>query len=103
MAMYASARSSSRPAQWPDLIVLDLNTPRMSGWELLAELKADGGLKIIPVVVLTTSAAPQDVTRAYQHHANAYVTKPVNLADFERAVRSIDEFFLNIAAPVPRA
>jgi CheY-like chemotaxis protein len=87
----------------PDLIVLDLNTPRMNGWELLAELKADDRLKVIPVVVLTTSAAQQDVTRAYQRHANAYVTKPVNLADFERAVRSIDEFFLNIASPVPRA
>lgn len=87
----------------PDLIVLDLNTPRMNGWELLAELKTDDKLKVIPVVVLTTSAAPQDVTLAYQRHANAYVTKPVNLADFERAVRSIDEFFLSIASPVPRA
>ncbi|HZP51363.1 response regulator [Actinocrinis sp.] len=87
----------------PDLIVLDLNTPRMNGWELLSELKADERLKVIPVVVLTTSAAPQDVTNAYQRHANAYVTKPANLADFEHAVRSIDEFFLNIASPVPRS
>jgi CheY-like chemotaxis protein len=94
-------RAPDRPR--PDLIVLDLNMPRMNGWELLSVLKADDQLKVIPVVVLTTSAAPQDVTGAYQRHANAYVTKPVNLTDFERAVRSIDEFFLSIASPVPRA
>jgi CheY-like chemotaxis protein len=86
----------------PDLIVLDLNMPRMNGRELLSVLKGDDELKAIPVVVLTTSAAPQDVADAYQRHANAYVTKPVNLADFERAVRSIDEFFLGVALPVPR-
>jgi CheY-like chemotaxis protein len=86
----------------PDLIMLDLNMPRMNGWELLAALKSDELLKVIPVVVLTTSAAPQDVAGAYQRHANAYVTKPVNLEDFERVVRSIDKFFLDTATPLPR-
>ena len=79
----------------PDLIVVDLNMPRMNGRELLAVLKGDDELKAIPVVVLTTSDAPADVRAAYQRHANAYITKPVNLDDFVRAVRSIDAFFLD--------
>lgn len=86
----------------PDLIVLDLNMPRMNGRELLAILKDDSELRAIPVVVLTTSAAPDDVADAYSRHANAYVTKPVNLEDFEAAVRSIDAFYLDTAAKLPR-
>ena len=81
----------------PDLIVLDLNMPRMNGHELLGVLKDDDALKVIPVVVLTTSAAPEDVTGAYRRHTNAYITKPVNLDDFVRAVQSIDAFFLETA------
>ncbi|GAA5019325.1 response regulator [Kitasatospora paranensis] len=81
----------------PDLIVLDLNMPRMSGTELLSVLKNDEDLKTIPVVVLTTSAAPDDVSSAYRRHANAYVTKPVNLDDFTRAVRSIESFYRETA------
>jgi len=83
----------------PDLIVLDLNMPRMNGRELLAVLKNDAELKVIPVVVLTTSGAPGDVTGAYQQHTNAYITKPVNLDDFIHAVQSIDAFFLDTATP----
>lgn len=79
----------------PELIVLDLNMPRMNGRELLAILKDDADLAPIPVVVLTTSGAPDDIEGAYQGHANAYVTKPVNLDDFITAVQSIDAFFLN--------
>jgi CheY-like chemotaxis protein len=79
----------------PDLIVLDLNMPRMNGRELLAVLKGDPVLSCVPVVVLTTSAAPDDVAGAYREHANAYVTKPVNLDDFIKAVQSIDAFFLD--------
>ncbi|MEJ8639325.1 MULTISPECIES: response regulator [Streptomyces] len=86
----------------PDLIVLDLNMPRMNGRELLAIIKEDQALRTIPVVVLTTSAAPDDVTGAYQSHANAYVTKPVNLDDFNRAVQSIDAFYLDTATKLPR-
>lgn len=81
----------------PDLIVLDLNMPRMNGRELLAVLKEDAALCTIPIVVLTTSATPADVSAAYQRHANAYVTKPVNLDDFLQSVRSIDQFFLETA------
>ena len=88
-------RDPERPR--PDLIVLDLNMPRMNGRELLAALKGDPALATVPAVVLTTSAAPDDVTCAYEEHANAYVTKPVNLDDFIRAVQSIDTFFLDTA------
>jgi len=86
----------------PDLILLDLNMPRMNGREFLAVVKEDAALRTIPVVVLTTSAAPDDVTGAYQHHANAYVTKPVNLEEFEAAVRSIDAFYLDVAVKPPK-
>ncbi|MEU6120819.1 response regulator [Streptomyces sp. NPDC047123] len=82
----------------PDLIVLDLNMPRMNGRDLLKVLKNDENLHTIPVVVLTTSTAPDDVTGAYSSHANAYVTKPVNLDEFEQAVQSIDAFYLDTAA-----
>ncbi|MFD6291100.1 response regulator [Streptomyces sp. NPDC060205] len=81
----------------PDLIVLDLNMPRMNGRDLLKVLKSDDDLQTIPVVVLTTSTAPDDVTGAYSSHANAYVTKPVNLDEFEQAVQSIDAFYLDTA------
>ncbi|MER7931561.1 response regulator [Streptomyces sp. NPDC048409] len=87
----------------PDLIVLDLNMPRMNGRELLAVIKEDEDLRTIPVVVLTTSSAPEDVTGAYRKHANAYVTKPVNLDDFERAVQSIDMFYLETVTQLPRS
>ncbi|MFF1872450.1 response regulator [Streptomyces sp. CB03911] len=89
-------------ARYPDLIILDLNMPRMNGRELLEVLKADEQLKLIPIVVLTTSAAPEDVSGAYHRHANAYVTKPVNLDDFTRAVQSIDNFYLETAAVLAR-
>jgi CheY-like chemotaxis protein len=86
----------------PDLIVLDLNMPRMNGREFLAVVKEDPDLRTIPVVVLTTSTAPDDVSGAYRQYANAYVTKPVNLEEFEAAVRSIDRFYLDIAAKPPK-
>jgi len=85
----------------PDLIVMDLNMPRMNGHELLAILKDDLDLRTIPVVVLTTSGAPEDVVGAYKRHANAYITKPVNLDGFVHAVHSIDAFFLDTATKVP--
>jgi CheY-like chemotaxis protein len=85
----------------PDLIVLDLNMPRMNGAEVLEVLKGDEDLKSIPVVVLTTSSAPEDIRSAYELHANAFVTKPVSLDDFVRTVRTIDAFFLETAAVLP--
>jgi chemotaxis family two-component system response regulator Rcp1 len=80
----------------PDLILLDLNLPRKDGREVLAEVKADPDLKRIPVVVLTTSRAEEDVVRAYDLHANCYVTKPVDLEQFMKIVALIDEFWVNV-------
>jgi len=78
----------------PDLIMLDLNLPRKDGREVLAEIKSDDDLKMIPVVVLTTSRAEQDVLQAYKHHANCYITKPVDFGQFINVVRSIESFWL---------
>ncbi|HEY8546824.1 MAG TPA: response regulator [Acidimicrobiales bacterium] len=80
----------------PDLVLLDLNLPRRDGREVLAEVKSDEGLRRIPVVVLTTSQAEEDVLRSYDLHANAYVTKPVDFDRFVDVVRSIDEFYFTI-------
>jgi CheY-like chemotaxis protein len=83
-------------APTPDLILLDLNLPRMDGREVLATIKSDDELKSIPVVVLTTSEAEEDVLRSYRLHANAYVTKPVDFERFLEVVRQIDEFFVTV-------
>jgi CheY-like chemotaxis protein len=80
----------------PDLILLDLNLPRRDGREVLAEVKADESLQHIPVIVLTTSRADEDVLRSYQLHANAYVTKPVDFDGFIEAIRQIDHFFVSV-------
>ena len=80
----------------PDLILLDLNLPRMDGRQVLSEIKADPQLKTIPVVVLTTSRAEQDVLHSYQLQANCYITKPVDLEQFITVVRSIEDFWLTI-------
>jgi CheY-like chemotaxis protein len=86
----------------PDLILLDLNMPRMGGRETLAEIKTDDELKAIPVVVLTTSSALTDIEDSYRHRANAYVTKPMDLDEFEAAVREINRFYRDTAV-LPRA
>lgn len=83
-------------APTPDLILLDLNLPRMSGLEVLHELKEDETLRTIPVVVLTTSEAEEDIVRSYALHANAYVTKPVDFERFIEVVRQIDDFFVSV-------
>lgn len=80
----------------PDLVLLDLNLPRMDGREVLAAMKSDESLRSIPVVVLTTSEAEEDVLRSYALHANAYVTKPVDFARFIDVVRQIDDFFVSV-------
>ena len=80
----------------PDLILLDLNLPRRDGREVLAEIKNDDNLKTIPVVVLTTSSAEQDILRSYNLHANCYITKPVDLEQFVHVIKSIDEFWLTV-------
>ena len=88
-------------APTPDLVLLDLNLPRMDGREVLAEIKADDALRRIPVVVLTTSEAEEDVLRSYNLHANAYVTKPVDFEQFVNVVRQVDEFFLTVVRLPP--
>ncbi len=80
----------------PDLVLLDLNLPRKDGREVLAEIKSDSALRSIPVVVLTTSKAEEDILRSYDLHANAYVTKPVDFNRFIEVVRQIDEFFVTV-------
>ncbi|HST40287.1 MAG TPA: response regulator [Conexibacter sp.] len=80
----------------PDLVLLDLNLPKMDGREVLKEIKGDDQLSTIPVVVLTTSQAEEDVLRSYRLHANAYVTKPVDFDRFIEVVRQIDEFFVTV-------
>jgi CheY-like chemotaxis protein len=85
----------------PGLILLDLNLPRVDGLEVLAEIKADPVLKVIPVVILTTSQAQQDVLRSYALHANAYVSKPVDFEGFMEAIRQIDNFFVTLVKLAP--
>lgn len=80
----------------PDLILMDLNLPRKSGHEVLAEIKADPDLRRIPVVILTTSDAEEDILRSYDLYANAFVTKPVDFDCFLQVIRQIDEFFITV-------
>jgi CheY-like chemotaxis protein len=85
----------------PDLILLDLNLPRKDGREVLVEVKQDADLKRIPVVILTSSAAEQDVVQAFNLHANCYITKPVDLDQFLKVVRSIEDFWLIVVKLPP--
>jgi CheY-like chemotaxis protein len=89
-------------ASRPDLVLLDLNLPKMDGREVLAAVKDDPRLRSIPVVVLTTSEAEEDVVRSYSLHANAYVTKPVDFERFVSVVQQIDDFFVSVVR-LPRA
>lgn len=98
---YLYRRGEFQDAPRPDLILLDLNLPKYDGRQLLEKIKSDPDLCRIPVVVLTTSAAEEDILRSYRLHANAYVTKPVDLDQFMTAVRQIDEFFLQVVRLPP--
>ena len=89
-------RNAHAQAPRPDLVLLDLNLPRKDGREVLEEVKADRDLRTIPVVVLTTSEAEEDILRSYDLHANAYVTKPVDFDRFIEVVRLIDDFFVTV-------
>ncbi len=93
---YLHRDGAYRNAARPDLILLDLNLPRKSGREVLAEVKADESLRQIPVVILTTSQAEEDILRTYNLHANCYVTKPVDLEQFIQVVRSINDFWFSV-------
>lgn len=89
-------RGAYENAPRPDLVLLDLNLPKYDGRQLLEKVKSDAHLCHIPVVVLTTSSAEEDILRSYKLHANAYVTKPVDVDEFMTAVRQIDEFFVQV-------
>ena len=91
--LFRSHAATSRP----DLILLDLNLPKMDGREVLSHIKADDALKTIPTIILTTSNAASDITQSYQLHANCYLNKPVQLEEFESLVKSINDFWLTRA------
>ena len=93
---YLRREGSYADAMRPDLILLDLNLPRMDGHEVLAAIKDDEALKRIPVVVLTTSDQDRDVIKSYDHHANCFITKPVDFDQFVQVVHSIENFWFSI-------
>lgn len=93
---YLRRQGEYHDATRPDLILLDLNMPRKNGQEVLAEIKADATLKTIPVVVMTTSRADEDILASYQLNANCYVTKPVDTQKFADIVKSVEDFWLSI-------
>jgi chemotaxis family two-component system response regulator Rcp1 len=95
-------RGAYGKAPRPDLILLDLNLPKKNGREVLQEIKQDAHLQAIPVVILTTSQAEEDVLRAYRLHANCYITKPVDFIQFTKIVRTIEEFWLTIVTLPPK-
>ena len=97
--LYKRGKFASAPR--PDLILLDLNLPRKNGREVLAEIKADEDLKSIPVVMLTTSSAEEDILKSYNLHANCYVVKPVEFDSFVKAVQSIQHFWFSIVSLPP--
>jgi chemotaxis family two-component system response regulator Rcp1 len=94
---FVRQEGSHADAPRPDLILLDLNLPKMDGREVLAQIKRDDHLKTIPTIILTTSGAQADILRSYQLHANAYVSKPLQLDTFQSLVSSINEFWLTKA------
>jgi CheY-like chemotaxis protein len=98
--LYRRGKFSEAPR--PDLILLDLNLPKKDGREVLATIKSDAALHLIPVVVLTTSKAEEDLLKAYNLNANCYITKPVDFDQFIRIVRTIEEFWLTVVALPPK-
>ena len=99
---YLRGEGEYAAALLPDLILLDLKMPRKGGLELLAEIKADEALRRIPVIVLTTSDAPEDILRAYDLQASCYITKPEDLEEFQRVMNSVREFCLTVVKLPPR-
>ena len=93
---YLHKKGKYADATTPDLVLLDLNLPKKDGREVLAEVKADDKLKRIPVVILTTSTAEEDVLKTYDLHANCYISKPIDLDQFMKVVKSIEDFWITI-------
>ncbi len=94
--LFLRKRGKYEKVETPDLVLLDLNLPKKDGRTVLAEIKSDHILKFIPVIILTTSAAEQDILNTYSNHANCYIMKPVDLSQFITVVRSIEDFWLSI-------
>ena len=99
---YLYQRGGFTEAKRPDLILLDLNLPKVNGKEVLAQIKTEDHLKSIPVVVLTSSEADSDIAASYQLHANAYVAKPIGLDSFNTIVKSIEDFWLTVVKLPPK-
>jgi two-component system response regulator len=99
---YLNKRGEYRGVSTPDIIILDLNLPKKDGREVLEDIKGDENLKRIPVVVLTTSSAEEDIYRSYKLHANCYITKPLDFEQFAKIVASIEDFWFTIVKLPPR-
>lgn len=93
---YLHKRGKYENAESPDLILLDINLPKMDGIEVLSHIKSDEQLMVIPVVMLTTSESEKDIFESYQSHANCYITKPVNFENFMEVIQTIKDFWINI-------
>lgn len=94
--MYLKKEEKFSQAITPDIILLDLNLPKKDGREVLTEIKSDDNLRCIPVIILTTSSAQQDIINTYSHYANCYITKPVDYDQFINVIRTIEDFWLTI-------
>lgn len=92
---YLNQRDKFEDAVIPDIILLDLNIPKKDGREILTEIKLNPKLKCIPVIILTTSQSETDIFNTYNHHANAYITKPIDLNEFIKVIKSIEDYWLN--------
>jgi CheY-like chemotaxis protein len=93
---YLRHEGEYKDKQLPDLILLDLNIPKINGHEVLTEIKTDKKLKVIPVVILTSSSSDEDILKTYELHANCFITKPVNIEQFVKVVQSVGEFWFSI-------
>lgn len=93
---YLYKKGNYKNAPRPDLVLLDLNLPLKDGREVLVEIKENEDLKSIPVIILTTSSSPEDIEEAYKHYASCYITKPANLDNFIKALKSLEDFWLNM-------
>ena len=82
----------------PDFILLDINMPRMDGHEVLAEVKSDPELRIIPIIMMTASSSADDIKRSYDHHANLYIVKPLSVSEFEKTMNQIEQFWISVAS-----
>src|SRR5579863_5799248 len=95
-----SAKGANSPPQFPDLVLLDLKLPKMSGFDVLERIRSNAGTRGLPVVILTSSSEHQDIQRSYSTGANSYVRKPVNFAEFVRAVQALGVYWLTVNEPL---